>query len=95
MREKLESRKLVMGNTSMHAKVVEGNVKREEERLNNEIKSLLLAGTALSVATKSLQVILLIYLSQPHSDAFMDTWLSTENTKLVLVGYITLNSFLY
>ncbi|XP_058203906.1 vacuolar protein sorting 38 isoform X2 [Rhododendron vialii] len=55
MREKLESRKLVMGNTSMHAKVVEGNVKREEERLNNEIKSLLLAGTALSVATKRLQ----------------------------------------
>ncbi|KAI8566751.1 hypothetical protein RHMOL_Rhmol02G0066400 [Rhododendron molle] len=55
MREKLDSRKLVMGNTSMHAKVVEGNVKREEERLNNEIKSLLLAGTALSVATKRLQ----------------------------------------
>ncbi|KAF7150504.1 hypothetical protein RHSIM_Rhsim02G0059000 [Rhododendron simsii] len=55
MREKLESRKLVMGNTSMHAKVVEGNVKREEERLNIELKSLLLAGTALSVATKHLQ----------------------------------------
>lgn len=74
MREKLESRKLVMENTSMHAKVVEGNVKTEKKRLDNEIRSLLVAGTALSVAKKRLQVILLIYLSQPYSDALMDTW---------------------
>lgn len=55
MREKLESRKLVMGNTSMHVKAIEGNVKREEERLSNEIRSLLVAGTALSGASKRLQ----------------------------------------
>ncbi|CAL5392009.1 unnamed protein product [Camellia sinensis] len=55
MREKLESRKLVMGNMSMHVKVVEDNVKKEEERLSNEIRSLLVAGTALSVASKRLQ----------------------------------------
>ncbi|KAL6968914.1 hypothetical protein U1Q18_048086 [Sarracenia purpurea var. burkii] len=55
MREKLESRKLVMGNTSMHVTVKEENVKKEEERLSNEIRSLLVAGTALSVARKRLQ----------------------------------------
>ncbi|XP_052188190.1 vacuolar protein sorting 38 isoform X2 [Diospyros lotus] len=55
MCEKLESQKLVMGNTSMHVKVVEENVKKEEERLSNEIRSLLVAGTALSLASKHLQ----------------------------------------
>ncbi|PSR98370.1 UV radiation resistance-associated protein [Actinidia chinensis var. chinensis] len=55
MREKLESRKLVMGNESMHVKVVEENVNKEEERLSNEIRSLLVAGTGLSVSRKRLQ----------------------------------------
>ncbi|XP_057514983.1 vacuolar protein sorting 38-like isoform X1 [Actinidia eriantha] len=55
MREKLESRKLVMGNELMHVKVVEENVKKEEERLSNEIRSLLVAGTALSASRKRLQ----------------------------------------
>ena len=56
MREKLESRKLVMGNMSMHSKVAEEKVKKQEEQLSSEIRSLLLAGTALSVASKQLQV---------------------------------------
>ncbi|KAA8548397.1 hypothetical protein F0562_000081 [Nyssa sinensis] len=55
MHEKLESRKLVMGNMSMHSKVVEENVKRQEEQLSSEIRSLLIAGTSLSVASKRLQ----------------------------------------
>ncbi|XAR62563.1 Phosphatidylinositol 3-kinase [Bertholletia excelsa] len=55
MHEKLESRKLVMGSMSMHVKVVEENVKKEKERLSNEIRSLLLAGTALSMANRKLQ----------------------------------------
>lgn len=55
MREKLESRKLVMGNMSMHSKVVEEKVKKQEEQLSTEIRSLLVAGTALSVASKRLQ----------------------------------------
>ncbi|CAK9136543.1 unnamed protein product [Ilex paraguariensis] len=55
MREKLESRKLLMGNMSMHSKVAEETVKKQEEQLGNEIKSLLVAGTALSIATKHLQ----------------------------------------
>ncbi|KAM7461807.1 hypothetical protein LguiA_029928 [Lonicera macranthoides] len=55
MREKLESRKLVMGNMSMHSKVLEEKVKKQEEQLSTEIRSLLVAGTALSVASKRLQ----------------------------------------
>lgn len=59
MREKLESRKLVMGNMSMHSKVIEEKVKKQEEQLTTEIRSLLVSGTALSGASKRLQVIIL------------------------------------
>ncbi|KAI5650643.1 hypothetical protein M9H77_36648 [Catharanthus roseus] len=55
MREKLESRKLVMGNMSMHSKVIEEKVKKQEEQLTTEIRSLLVSGTALSGASKRLQ----------------------------------------
>ncbi|XP_059632159.1 vacuolar protein sorting 38 isoform X2 [Cornus florida] len=55
MREKLESRKLVMGNTLMHSRVIDENVKKQEEQLSTEIRSLLVAGTSLSVASKRLQ----------------------------------------
>lgn len=55
MREKLEARKLVMGNMSMHSKVVQEKAKKQEEQLNSEIRSLLMAGTSLSVASRSLQ----------------------------------------
>ncbi|KAL0433007.1 UNVERIFIED_CONTAM: hypothetical protein Slati_2635000 [Sesamum latifolium] len=41
MREKLESRKLVMGNMSMHSKVVKEKVRKQEEQLSTEIRSLL------------------------------------------------------
>lgn len=55
MREKLESRKLVMGNMSMHSKVMEEKVKKQEEQLTTEIRSLLVSGTSLSAANKHLQ----------------------------------------
>ncbi|GKB94752.1 hypothetical protein Tco_0980889, partial [Tanacetum coccineum] len=55
MREKLEARKLVMGNMSMQSKVVQEKAKKQEDQLNSEIRSLLMAGTSLSVASKSLQ----------------------------------------
>lgn len=58
MREKLESRKLVMGNMSMHSKVVGEKVKKQEEQLTTEIRSLLVSGTSLSAANKRLQVIM-------------------------------------
>ncbi|KAG5588506.1 hypothetical protein H5410_048940 [Solanum commersonii] len=55
MKEKLDSRKLVMGNMSMHSKVVKEKVKKQEEQLSNDIRSLLVAGTSLSAASKRLQ----------------------------------------
>lgn len=58
MREKLESRKLVMGSMSMNSKVVKDKVRKQEEQLSAEIRSLLVGGTNLSVASKRIQVIL-------------------------------------
>lgn len=55
MREKLEARKLVMGNMSMRSKIVRWKTKKQEEQLNSEIRSLLMSGTALSIASKRLQ----------------------------------------
>lgn len=55
MRENLEARKLVMGKMSMRSKVVQEKTKKQEEQLNSQIRSLLMAGTSLSVASKSLQ----------------------------------------
>ncbi|CAA0818652.1 Unknown protein [Striga hermonthica] len=52
MREKLESRKLVMGNMSMHSKVVKEKVRKQEEQLSAEIRSLLAGGSSLSEANK-------------------------------------------
>ncbi|XP_021745796.1 UV radiation resistance-associated gene protein-like [Chenopodium quinoa] len=53
--ERLEDRKLVMGNMLMQAKVVEEHAKTKEDHLATEIKSLLVSGTSLSVARKRLQ----------------------------------------
>ncbi|KAL0366728.1 UNVERIFIED_CONTAM: hypothetical protein Sradi_3562900 [Sesamum radiatum] len=55
MREKLESRKLVMGNMSMHSKVVKEKVRKQEEQLSTEIRSLLAGGNSLSEANKRMQ----------------------------------------
>ncbi|CAA3024906.1 UV radiation resistance-associated gene [Olea europaea subsp. europaea] len=55
MHEKLESGKLVMGNMSMHSKVVEEKVRKQEEQLSSEIRSLLVAGAALSAPSKRMQ----------------------------------------
>ncbi|GJU38280.1 hypothetical protein Tco_1191237 [Tanacetum coccineum] len=55
MREKLESRKLLMGNMSMQSKVVREKTKKQEEQLNSKIRYLLMAGSALSVANRRLR----------------------------------------
>ncbi|KAF8402107.1 hypothetical protein HHK36_013059 [Tetracentron sinense] len=59
MRQKLEARKLVMGNMLMNSKVVADDVKTQEEHPKVAIRSLLLAGKALSVASKQLQWIVI------------------------------------
>ncbi|XP_057783656.1 vacuolar protein sorting 38 isoform X2 [Salvia miltiorrhiza] len=55
MREKLEHRKLLMGKMSMHSKVVKEKVRKQEEQLSGEIRSLLVGGSSLSVANKRMQ----------------------------------------
>ncbi|XP_030547682.2 UV radiation resistance-associated gene protein isoform X2 [Rhodamnia argentea] len=55
MREKVDGRKLVMQNLSLRTNVVVEDAKRKEEDLAAEVRSLLVAGTALSVARKRLQ----------------------------------------
>lgn len=59
MKEKLEARRVVMETMSMLSKVAEENAKKQEERLSMEVRSLLVSGTALSVARRRLQVILI------------------------------------
>lgn len=56
MRERLEYRKLVMGNMSMDSKVVKEKVRKQEELLSAKIRSLLAGGTSLSVASRLMQV---------------------------------------
>lgn len=60
MREKLEAKKKVMESVSMCSKLAKEDAKKQEEQLSVEIRSLLLAGTTLSVARKRLQVILFV-----------------------------------
>ncbi|KAG6423001.1 hypothetical protein SASPL_113384 [Salvia splendens] len=55
MREKLEHRKLLMGKMSMRSKVVKEKVRKQEEKLSGEIRSLLVGGSSLSVANKHMQ----------------------------------------
>ncbi|XWS09158.1 hypothetical protein CRYUN_Cryun40dG0062300 [Craigia yunnanensis] len=55
MRERLEARKVVMGNTSTRSKVATEYARKQEEMISSELRSLLVAGTSLSVARKRLQ----------------------------------------
>ncbi|OAY28274.1 UV radiation resistance-associated gene protein isoform X1 [Manihot esculenta] len=55
MRQRLEARKLAMVSISASSKVLAEDAKKEEERLSMEVRSLLVAGTALSIASKQLQ----------------------------------------
>ncbi|KAI4297831.1 hypothetical protein L6164_037696 [Bauhinia variegata] len=55
MREKMESKKLVIENMSMHSRLAKDDASKQEEQLSTEVGSLLMAGTALSVSRRSLQ----------------------------------------
>lgn len=57
MREKLEAKKKLMENMSMHSSLAKEDANKQEKQLSGEVRSLLVAGTALSVARKRLQVI--------------------------------------
>ncbi|CAL8989599.1 unnamed protein product [Prunus brigantina] len=55
MHQKLEARKMVLGNMSRHSMLAVEDTKKKEEQLSIELRSLLVAGTALSVARKRLE----------------------------------------
>ncbi|XP_015574034.1 UV radiation resistance-associated protein isoform X2 [Ricinus communis] len=55
MRQKLEAKELAIESISARTKVAAENAKKEENRLSMEVRSLLVAGTALSVSSKQLQ----------------------------------------
>ncbi|KAJ6866419.1 UV radiation resistance-associated gene protein isoform X2 [Populus alba x Populus x berolinensis] len=55
MKERVEARKLVIERIKGQSKIAAENSTKEEERLSLEVRSLLVAGTALSVASKQLQ----------------------------------------
>ena len=77
MREKLEHRKLLMGKMSMRSKVVKEKVRKQEERLSGEIRSLLIGGSSISVANKRMQVMFdyVIWLSSLVFLTEMNLWL--------------------
>ncbi|XP_010469549.1 PREDICTED: UV radiation resistance associated protein-like isoform X2 [Camelina sativa] len=55
MRQRLEARKLLVDKTSVACKVTEQDVKKKEENLSTEVRSLLVGGTTLSFAKSKLQ----------------------------------------
>lgn len=57
MRQRLEARKLLVEKTSIACKVTEQDVKKKEDHLSTEVRSLLVGGTTLSIAKSKLQVL--------------------------------------
>ncbi|CAA7049502.1 unnamed protein product [Microthlaspi erraticum] len=55
MRQRLEARKLLVEKTAASCKVTEQDVKKKEENLSTEVRSLLVGGTTLSIAKSKLQ----------------------------------------
>lgn len=55
MRKKLEAWKLVLGNLLMQSKTATADIKNQTEQLSVGIRSLLVAGKALSVARNQFQ----------------------------------------
>ncbi|KAF3580555.1 hypothetical protein DY000_02035094 [Brassica cretica] len=55
MRQRLEAKKLMVDKTSVSCKVTEQDVKKKEDDLSAEVRSLLVGGTTLSIAKTKLQ----------------------------------------
>ncbi|KAK7359279.1 hypothetical protein VNO77_01232 [Canavalia gladiata] len=56
MRQKLESKKMMMENMSIRSRLAKEDASKREEQLSGAVQSLLVAGGALSVASRNLQV---------------------------------------
>ncbi|XP_019431203.1 PREDICTED: UV radiation resistance associated protein-like [Lupinus angustifolius] len=55
MRQKLESKKMMMENMSIHCRLAKEDASKQEEQLSSAVQSLLVAGGTLSEANKKLQ----------------------------------------
>ncbi|KAK7359271.1 hypothetical protein VNO77_01224 [Canavalia gladiata] len=55
MRQKLESKKMMMENMSIRSRLAKEDASKREEQLSGAVQSLLVAGGALSVASRNLQ----------------------------------------
>ncbi|KAL2343351.1 hypothetical protein Fmac_004636 [Flemingia macrophylla] len=55
MRQKLESKKMMMENMSIRSRLSKEDANKQEEQLSGSVQSLLVAGGALSVASRNLQ----------------------------------------
>ncbi|KAF3555155.1 hypothetical protein F2Q69_00017167 [Brassica cretica] len=55
MRQRLEAKKLMVDKTSVNCKVTEQDLKKKEDDLSEEVRSLLVGGTTLSIAKNKLQ----------------------------------------
>lgn len=55
MRQKLESKKLMMENMSIRSRLAKEDVNKQEEQLSGAVQSLLVAGGTLSVTSRNLQ----------------------------------------
>jgi hypothetical protein len=62
MRQKLESKKLMMENMSIRSRLAKEDAGKQEEQLSGAVQSLLVAGGTLSVTSRNLQVNLLLLL---------------------------------
>lgn len=56
MRQKLESKKLMMENMSIRSRLAKEDAGKQEEQLSGALQSLLVAGGTLSVTSRNLQV---------------------------------------
>lgn len=58
MRQKLESKKAMVEKVSTRSRIAKEDAAKKKEQLGVEVESLLVAGTALSVSRRKIQVIL-------------------------------------
>jgi len=67
MRQKLESKKVMMENMSIRSRLAKEDASKQEEQLSGAVQALLVAGGALSVCRRNLQVSLFLSYSSQYN----------------------------
>ena len=98
MRQKLESKKLMMENMSIRSRLAKEDAGKQEEQLSGALQSLLVAGGTLSVTSRNLQVSLWYIIMNLISTIILDTHTNDvfatqineyENTRVVMLFLFT------